>query len=253
MKRVFFVLFCCLVPFAHFAHSGWRQHAHDIVDVLGIKNTNIRDNWAGYISAYIIDSVDPFSCNTLQKIYPGFIFKHRLLFHWGYNAKPWNKSLEMKFRDYCEKYGKNVDKEINNLKILLIDEQQRRNRNAKDRTRRYFGFFNGGRESKWANFFTSMAYNIHLIGDYTSDNKDLDGLPNLTEILGLIVIDLRNLDSGESKSIISGMTQINHKYANCQSKADKLMNYLKATMPDFMRRADSGRIYNRLKKRGIYQ
>ena len=106
------------------------------------------------------------------------------------------------------------------------------------KTQEVFGFEEGGKEGRiYTHFFSSMAYNIHILGDYTSDNTVLDGLFGFDKLIGRIVVELRNLDFSNSKSIVNGITQINKKNIDVQKKADLLMAYLKQEVPNFIQNA----------------
>ena len=94
--------------------------------------------------------------------------------------------------------------------------------------------FKGEREL--ANIFSAIAYNLHILGDYMSDNRVLEGLEDFNNLVGQIVITFRNLDNIKS---------IDVKY-----KADKLMAYLKDTVPEFIKSAKGGQLKRRLESKG---
>ena len=120
------------------------------------------------------------------------------------------------------------------------------------KTQEVFGFGEGGKEGRiYTHFFSSMAYNIHILGDYTSDNTVLDGLFGFEKLIGRIVIELRNLDYTNSKSIINGITQINKKNIDVQEKADLLMTYLKQEVPLFIQSACNGSIKRKIEGQGF--
>ena len=146
-----------------------------------------------------------------------------------------------------------IDSTIRVFKQEIKDEQKRRNRLINGKTEALFGFAHGGTDAKFAEFFASTAYNVHLIGDYTSDNSDLEGLQKLEDIIGLIVIELRKLDDKLAIPIIKEITVINKEIPSSspQKKADMIMACLKKNVPYFIRYAREGSIYRRLSNKGF--
>lgn len=138
------------------------------------------------------------------------------------------KGFRSRVIKYCNDYDLNIESNLRVFKSEFKDEQKRRNRLVNQKTEELFGFASGGRDAQYANFFASMAYNIHLIGDYLSDyNSDLDGLQDINEIIGLIIIDIQRMDKKRGKALQKGITNINKRYSDPQKKADELMEYLK--------------------------
>ena len=251
IKYVFFIICSFFISFRAFPHNGWEQHADDMMAVFGFNDNRQLREWMKFISSDMIDKVEPFY-SRLKANHPGFSCKHRLLFHWGYDSEPWSKQLENRVQVYCQDYDLNTESNIRVFKAEIKEEQIKRNRIINERTESLFGFAHGGIDARYAHFFASMAYNIHLLGDYTSDNSDLDGLQDISTIIGLIVIEIRSLDNIQSKQIIKGITKINQQYIDPQEKADMLMIYLKYELPKFIKKAQNGSIYRRLKNKGFY-
>jgi len=253
MKRLFTISILLINCFVVFAHSGYQQHCNEMISVFGIDPNANPDiyKWAKYISSDMIDNHQPFY-NNLKAKHPGFTCKHRLLFHWGYNSRPWSNAIEYKVKRYCKDVNaQSVNDTIILFKNELIAEQKRRNRLVNEKTETLFGFGQGGMEAVFANRFASIAYNIHLLGDYTSDNSDLDGVIPVNELIGAIITDIRTLDNVESKDIIKGITKINNQIPDTQLKADALMLYLQNEMPDFIKNMREGSVFRRLKSRKI--
>ncbi|NDV56565.1 hypothetical protein [Bacteroides sp. 519] len=233
-----------------YAHKKCAEHVDDMIAVFGFEENNKLKEWMQFISSDMIDKHEPFY-STLCNNHLGFKCKHRLLFHWAYNARPWSSELEKRIKKYCEEYDLNVESNLRIFKSEIKSEQIKRNRKINEETEKMFGFAHGGRDAAYARFFASIAYNVHLIGDYTSDNTDLDGLQSLNEIISSIIIELRNLDNIKCKNIIRGITQINNCYSDSQKKADALMEYLKKNVPTFIKEAQNGSIKRRLSKHGF--
>lgn len=247
--RYLVVFLFVLISIKSYSHSSLKQHADDMMSVLGfVENSEIRE-WMRFISSDMIDKTDFYE--KLKSEHRGFRCKHRLLFHWGYNAEPWNRVLEEKVKEYCENYDLNIESNIRVFKSKIQAEQKRRNRIMNEKTETLFGFSHGGKDARYAQFFVSIAYNIHLVGDYTSDNTDLQGLQDLDDIIGLIINSIKSFDKKESKTIISKISTVNKRNSNPQIKADKLMILLKKEMPLFIKRAENGSIKRRLEKKGF--
>lgn len=243
------ILFSIVICQDILAHSG-DVHVNEMMAVFGFQDNPKLRAWMKFISYDMIDNYHPFY-NELKRRHPGFICSnHRYLFHWGYNAKPWNNYIEQNVKRYCEQYDLNIESNIRIFKSELVSEQKRRNRILNSKTEELFGFAHGGRDATYANFFCSMAYNIHLLGDYMSDNTILEGLPNINTLIGSFVGDLRRIDKYSCRLIILKITYINKRFSNPQKKADVLMAYLKQSIPSFLKQAEKGNIRRRLEGRG---
>lgn len=261
-KRVFLtsLLFFLSVSLVY-AHGSWKEHARDVMNVFGFEwdarkafNNGAIKDWIKFISSDMIDNVD--FHKKLAQNHPGFqdisnANKHRILFHWGYNAQPWNIEIEEEVKSYCEQNDLNLESNIRVFKSEIKEEQRKRNRIINNRTENLFGFAHGGRDASYARFFAAMAYNIHILGDYTSDNTNLRGLQDLDMLIGQIITELRSFDNVRSKLIIRELTTINRRSVDKQQKADELLACLKNTVPQFIKIANGGSVYNRLVKKGF--
>lgn len=96
-----------------------------------------------------------------------------------------------------------------------------------------------------------MAYNIHLVGDYTSDNADFDGLVSFDVLIGGIVTSIRNLDNNKSKQIIKDLNMVQKRATNEQERADIVLTFLKQRLSQFIQAAENGSVKRRLEKRGF--
>lgn len=265
MKR--FVFACCILLCSTvniFAHGGFVQHGEDIMAVLGFmndtrlfnrsKDTKNNHSWVKFISSDMIDNND--FHKFLEQNHHGFKIStpslHRLLFHWAYETDPWNDELERRIKEYCDTYDLNIESNLRVFRAEILSEQRRRNRLIIRKTREVFGLDNGGKQGHiYAHFFASMAYNVHILGDYTSDNKVLDGLFGFDKLIAKIVVELRNLDYINSKRIVKGITRINNKKINVQQKADILMVYLKQEVPNFIKSACNGSVRRKIEGQGF--
>lgn len=264
-KAGVFTLFLLFSVLNGYAHSGFILHCEDIMDVLGFeynlklfsrsKDTKSNQSWTKYISSDMIDNTKSDFHNQLDRDYPGLNISHprnhRLLFHWAYNAEPWNTELERFIRNYCENYDLNIESNIRVFKAKMRSEQARRNRLIIQKTEQIFGLAHGGTERVYSHFLASMAYNVHILGDYTTDNTVLSGLYAFDKLIGQFVDELRKLDYVKSKDIVRGITRINSKNIKKQEKADELMLYLKLHVPAFIKEARNGSFKRLLENRGF--
>lgn len=172
---------------------------------------------------------------------------HRVLFHWGYNANPWNDELE--------KYvinNKWEEDKIKQFKGALIREQQRRNRIANSQAEKVLGFASKGKEAGWANGILSIVYDVHLLGDYTlGDNKNFKGVTNPSKVAGDIINSIRRIDnSNSSTKMIEMIRKATSEYSDQHLLADKLIEILQKEMPRFLLSANEGALKQRFKDMG---
>ena len=257
---VLVVLLLCLSLSCH-AHRSFVLHCEDIMAVLGFEyNTKLfnrskdksNQSWTKFISSDMIDNTDSDFFKQLKIDYPGLNIhtpnNHRLLFHWAYEAKPWTPELERFVREYCERTGRDANATMGELLEKLRIEQGRRNRLIIEKTKQVFGIQN----KVYIHFLASMAYNVHILGDYVSvDNTVLNGLYEFDKLVGQFVVELRRLDYANSKEIVRGITKINSRNNDVQRKADELMEYLKLHVPDFVKKANDGKLKKQLEEKGF--
>lgn len=253
MKRTLSIIVCTLLLATNSvsAHPKFEDHYADMVAVFGFEEQPKVKEWMKFVSSDMIDKHEPFY-SELKMRHPGFKCKHRLLFHWGYNSRPWSDALEKRILKYCTEVGaKSPSDTLLLFQQELRAEQKRRNGKINEKTECVFGFSSGGTDAMYANRMASMAYNVHILGDYTSDNKELGGLLDIRQLIGAIVTDIQTLDKESSKGIVAGITAINRSETDPQIKADKLMAYLKKEFPKFFREMRGGSVYRRLEQKGF--
>lgn len=264
MKRLHLVIICSLIySITVLAHSSFIQHCEDMMDVFGFeynlklfnrsKDTKSNTSWTKFISSDMIDNVE--FHHQLERMHPNFRIAHpnyhRLLFHWGYNVEPWSPYLERHIRTYCRLNFIDEESTIRAFKSEIKFEQKKRIRKINEATEKVFGFAHGGTDAKYAQFFASMAYNVHLLGDQQTDNSVFLGVAHTDTLIEQIILSLRMLDSSQSKPIEKELTLLNKKYSDQHQKADAVMQYLKQTIPGFIKTARDGSIYRRLEKNGF--
>lgn len=249
-----FLLFynCCSVC----AHSSFELHKKDFYSVLSFNEDKQLTDWMKLISSKLIDNHKGEPRNEynglcfydyLKQQYPPFKCKHRLLFHWGYNARPWSEDLDRKM-EQC----KFDPATIKSFQQTLIKEQKYRNGKANVATEALLGFSSSGKDASYANAFVSLVYDIHIIGDYTPDNKDMDGVAPLTSAVGDIINSLRRIDSECSKELIKEILVASKRTdIGVQQRAEFILTTLTKGFKKFILKADNGNLAKRLAKRGF--
>lgn len=258
-KYVLIALLSLICPVLSSAHGSWEQHADDMYEVLGLERNEKLTNWMRFVSSVLIDNNNAdyaFSDNDepfdfylyLKEKYPGFQCKHRLLFHWGYNSRPWTPYLQ----DKVEGYGWS-DTMIQSFQADLVAEQKRRNGFANHYTEDVFGFEHGGKEARVARVLISIVYDVHLLGDYEPDNTDLDGLQDISSVVGDIINNINALDKKNGSALCKQLKKISQSQENgVQDKATVILNLLKDSFGDFLKVAQDGEVAAHLNKQGFF-
>lgn len=263
MKR--FLTFLCallLVQPLSWGHPSWQIHVKEMYSVFpfamdpngGIvpENKPIGD-WLKTISSDLIDKykgvpMEEFGGLTFYE-YIGSEFdfhcKHRLLFHWGYNSNPWSEALSQKAA-YLSPL------ELERLQDAFRLEQKRRNAEANALTEKTFGLASGGTEAAWANALISIAYDVHLLGDYTpEDNSDFDGVTPPGAVAGDVINSLRKLDPKLSKPLVNTLKRITLNYSgDPHAMASQLIVALQEQLPGLILKAQGGSLARRFRKLG---
>lgn len=239
-----------------YGHPNKKIHVDEIRSALGFDHPDI-DGWLEYISSDMIDKPNPFY-DQLKNKFPGFTCKHRCLFHWNYNGIPWTSGLENRVKAYTRLiYGyENYMSYFPQMKEAFLGElrkeQKRRNGLINRKTEYVFGFASGGMDASYANFFAAMAYDLHLLGDYTSiDNTDLNGLVDLNTLVNGIIVSINRLDPKQGKNLIKSIKRALATNKRVQLKADDIMEIIQKELPQFIKNAREGSIKRRLEKRGF--
>ena len=264
-KLVVLVLVLFSSGWTGFAHGNFILHCKDMMEVFGFeyntklfnrsKDTKSNQSWTKFISSDMIDNTKSDFHKRLDQDYPGLNISHprdhRLLFHWAYEAKPWSEELEKFVLRYCEDNGRDIESTKRDFMAKMRQEQSRRNKQIIKKTEQVFGLAHGGTDRVYSHFLASMAYNVHILGDYTSDNTVLSGLYAFEKLVGQFVVELRKLDYARSGEIVKGITKINNKDIDVQKKADELMSFLKLHVPSFIKEARNGGFKNSIERRGF--
>lgn len=257
-KAIIFIISLFISQISALAHGTWQQHADDMYQVFGFERNEELTNWMRFVSSTLIDnynadcafsdSAQPFNFYSyLQEKYPDFQCKHRYLFHWGYNSKPWTTYLENKVHYYGWS-----DKTIADFQQDLVVEQKRRNGFANEYTENVFGYAHGGKEARIARVLISIAYDVHILGDYEPDNIDLDGLQDIGSVVGDIINNLNALDGQQSSLLTKEIRKASQTQdVDLQTKATVLLNLLKDGFSDLLQKAQDGNIASHLKSKGF--
>lgn len=239
--------------------NGEYSHKIDFYDVLGLQENAAVTEWMKFISYDMMDAVyNAKPCaeygglnfyNYLKSEFPTFKCKHRFLFHWGFNSRPWSKELEEQIKR-C--YWYQDSSELARFKQCFVIEQKRRNGIANKKTEEVFGFASGGKDASYANAIISIVYDTHLLGDYVPTNTDLEGLQDLNSVVGDIINSARKIDYEMSKTLVQRLSSVNKLNLNIQYKAELLLNILKEEFPCILSGAQDGILVKRFQKKGIY-
>ena len=260
MRKITVSICCIISSLASIicqAHSGFDLHKADFYDVLGFEENAKVTAWMRQISSKMIDGYKGVELpeyggldfyNYLKAEFPGFKCKHRLLFHWGYNSTPWNDELQAKADGLP--WGRNPS-EVKRFRQIIANEQQRRNREANAMTEKLFGYASGGKDAAFANAMISIVYDVHIIGDYTPDNKDFDGVQDLGSAVGDLINAIRKLDEPLGRELVKSLQRVSREQISVQQKAEKLLAVLCREMPSFLQKAQGGSLKRRFEKQGI--
>lgn len=249
------------------AHPTSGQHIMEMYSVLPFaidKNGNVVDEnfpireWLKTITEELIDEhnripIKEYGGLTFyQYLTSRFDFKlsfgnHRILFHWGYNANPWNKELEQ----YVIQNNWSEEK-IRLFKDAIRAEQKRRNTIANSEAEKVFGFSNAGKEAGWANGILAIVYDIHLLGDYVpEDNRNFRGVTEPSEVAKDIIKSIQRIDrSKASKKIIESIRIAVSQYSDQNHLATQILKVLQEEMPAFLLSAQDGALKRRFKQKG---
>lgn len=257
-KAIILIASIFMLHISSLAHESWQLHADDMYEVFGFERNEELTKWMKFVSSVLIDNNNtdyafsndgkPFDFYSyLQEKYPGFQCKHRLLFHWGYNSRPWSSYLQDKVNDYGWS-----DKKIKDFQTDLIAEQKRRNGFANEYTENVFGFVHGGKEARIARVLISIAYDVHILGDYEPDNIDLDGLQDFGAVVGDIINNLTALDKRQSSTLCKKLRMVSQSQEyELQEKSSILLGLLKDNFSFLLQNADDGKIAAHLNARGF--
>lgn len=266
-QRALLCLLTFLISIPNYAHPNSWQHIMEMYSVLPFatdKEGNVVPEnfpiriWLENITKNLIDDYNRVEIKEYggltfyAYIQREFNFKlsfgdHRLLFHWGYNAQPWNDGLEQ----YVIYNDWDID-QVARFKKVLVDEQRRRNKIANSEAEKVFKFASGGKEAQWANAILSIVYDVHLLGDYTLvDNRNFKGVTEPSKVAQDIITSVRRLDtSSDAKKLIESIRRTISEYSNQHILAEQLISLLQKEMPRFLLSVQEGSLKRRFESLG---
>ncbi|MBR3445036.1 MAG: hypothetical protein IKH14_04110 [Prevotella sp.] len=258
MRRFLGIFLFVMYAISLHGHDNVDTHFNDIAEVFGFApdkaiNSGLYD-WVYWLSGEMIDGRH--FHEKLDKQYKGLNIKspnnHRYLFHWGWKGKPWNKGLEKFIKSYCKRTNKDESKVINDIRLKIKKEDDQRNQwMINSSSNKTFKFSKNGQDGIYLEFFISMGYSIHLLGDYTPDNKRIGMLQPFDKLIDQIQKSLTSIDRFQSSLIVLKLKLLNRSNQNVQQKAEKIMTYLKQSVPPFIKKVKSGTLVRRLEKHGF--
>lgn len=266
MKKFICILFgiitCCLT----FAHKHDYQHVEEMYSVLPFA-TGRNGEWLSEnmpirkmlqnITQNLIDDynkvvIKEYGNRTFyQYLKDEFDYKlsfgdHRILFHWGFNAEPWNSELE-KFVQINEWTREKEDA----FKLAIVSEQKRRNNIANKMAEEAFGFASRGEEARWANCLLAVVYDVHLLGDYVKgDNSNFKGVTPPSKVSGDIIDSIRRLDYRVGNNLIEKIKKTTIENKNEHELAAELIKLLQKEFPEFVLKSNNGALKNSFEKKG---
>ncbi len=170
-------------------------------------------------------------------------YTHRIFFHWGFNGNP-RKSAAL-----AERVNAATEDELLREKIwkIIIEEQDRRNKRmirqaeivlagnrAKDPGA------SGGKLGDLANGIVSIAYDVHIIGDYI-EGKDMPmkAIASLDSVKADIVAATRRITKNDpdfsaiGKARLSAFSKAMEKknWGNMQKRGETVLNIMEEHLP----------------------
>ncbi len=264
-KAILLTISLLLAAIQSFAHPNAKLHVMEMYSVLpfatDVKGNIPKENlkiklWLQTITSDLIDNYkgepiedfDNLNFYDYVKREFGFACKHRLLFHWGYNALPWSDDLERKISKYT---WYDNPSEVVRFKDCLVREQQRRNNIANRVTEDTFGLAHYGKEAGWANAILAIVYDVHLLGDYVlTDNHDFDGVTPPSKVCGDIINALRKIDKVGGETIVKKIKKITDQESNEHIIASDVISILQNDLPALILESNENDIKNHLLQLG---
>ena len=266
MKKFVYIISMLLICCQALAHKHDYQHVEEMYSVLPFatgrngewlaENMTIREMLQDITQKLIDDynrvEIKEYGNRTFyQYLKDEFAYKlsfgdHRILFHWGFNANPWNEQLNTFVIN--EKWS---PEKVNAFKTALLSEQKRRNGIANKMAEDVFGFASRGKEAGWANGILAVIYDVHLLGDYViGDNSNFKGVTPPSKVSGDIIESIRRIDSHSGRRLIEDIRKTTIENKNEHELAAALIKLLQKEFPDFLLKANDGALKKRFEVKG---
>lgn len=250
-KRLFFSVLIFVFAFNPAFSKSFNKgrsggHEADMYGVLPFKRSPEITNWLEFVHTTIDFPYNKYFDGLRDAPHQNFSwgkYGHRIFFHWGFNAAPWSVQLQEQ-SDKCGWSPKTTEA----FKAKLVAEQSKRNRAILETTAALFHFKLSGQERGYANALASIVSDVHLLGDYTTEN--IAPLPNLQYVINDLKTALfERLQGGtEAKNINKQIDYTEKQYPDSKVRAQAVLDILKAQLPTFLLKCNNGYFKNHLKE-----
>lgn len=173
-------------------------------------------------------------------------YGHRIFFHWGFNSEPWSPQIQ----EQVDKCGWDAGT-IASFRAKLTAEQARRNQAIMEQTGILFHFGLSGQERAYANALASLVSDVHLLGDFTTEN--IAPLPNLQYVINDIKTTLleRLPGDGQARQINRQLDATRTQYPDTKVRAQAVLDILKKELPRFLLTCNKGYFKRHFVRYGI--
>lgn len=235
------IVFCVLSLCASaksFDKGGKNGHEADMYAVLPFERSPEISQWLEFIHRTIDFPYNKYFDGLRDAPHQKFSwgkYGHRIFFHWGFNSEPWSPQIQEQVNK-CKWDAKTVA----GFKAKLVAEQARRNKSIMEQTGKLFGFNLSGQERAYANAMAAIVSDIHLLGDYTTEN--IAPLPNLQHVINDIQTTLfERLQGGEeAKRLNKRLDALEKQYPDTKQRAQAALDFLHAEFPAFLLTCNNG-------------
>lgn len=236
------LLLCIIVatdlPAKSFDRGGKNGHEADMYAVLPFARSERISDWLELVHRTIDFPYNTYFPGLRDAPHQKFSwgkYGHRIFFHWGFNSEPWSPQIQEQVNK-CNWDAKTVAA----FKGKLIAEQARRNKAILEETGKLFGFGIAGQERGYANALASLVSDIHLLGDFTTEN--IAPLPNLQSVIRDLQTTLFERFRGgeEAKRINKLLDALEKQYPDTKKRARAALDLLKKEVPTFLLTCNNG-------------
>ncbi len=180
-KHEYFIFCCCvillfvilIIPSVSYAKNA-SGHANDLNNSIGALSIESKSKlyplWFGeYSISDLIDREASGSSflNRIKKEFPTFNagkYRHRIFFHWGFNTDP------ASYFPLNERLKECNIEDVEKFYYMVRKEQQSRNSIIINKISSITGI-----QSQPARGLATILYDVHILGDYSSDNEGAIG------------------------------------------------------------------------------
>lgn len=208
-------------------------HEADMYSVLPFKRCAKISNWLEFIHKTIDFPYNKYFDGLRDAPHQNFSwgkYGHRIFFHWGFNSRPWSPQIQ----EQVDKCGWSPQVTAS-FKAKLVTEQAKRNKAIMEKTAGVFNLSLSGQERAYANALASIVSDVHLLGDYTTEN--IAPLPNLQFVMNDLKTSLfERMQGGEqAKRINKLIDNTAVRYPDSKQRAQAVLAILQKELPSFIR------------------